>query len=300
MALTIRPLHPLFVAEVSGVDPKHRIESETFLEIEAALDRYGVLVFREAPLSDEEQIAFSRLFGPVELPVGSIRRDRRRRLREDIVDVSNLDAGNHIRAPEDRWRLMMLANQLWHTDSSFKRVPGKISLLSAREVPPAGGETEFADLRAAYDALDAPTRQQIDGLSAEHSIFYSRKRVGYHDFSQEERAALPPVSRPVVRVHPGSRRTSLYLGSHASHIVGWPMAEGRALLDRLTAFATEPRFVHSHSWRRNDLIIWDNRCTLHRVRPYDDLRHRRDMRRTTVADAEEGLDLAPFGGVGIT
>jgi alpha-ketoglutarate-dependent 2,4-dichlorophenoxyacetate dioxygenase len=197
---------------------------------------------------------------------------------------------NNIRSTSDRWRMFMLANQLWHTDSSFKRVPGKVSFLSAHEVPLSGGETEFADLRAAYDALDAATKERIDGLVAEHSIFYSRSLIGYTEFSNEERAALPAVPQTLVRIHPGSGRKTLYLASHASHIIGWPVEQGRALLDELITFATQPCFVHQHRWRAGDLVVWDNRCTLHRGRPYDDANCRRDMRRTTVEDSAPTLE----------
>lgn len=216
----------------------------------------------------------------------SIRKDRKHRLHSNaLADISNLDENNNIRSTSDRWRMMMLANQLWHTDSSFKRVPGKVSFLSAHEVPPSGGETEFADLRAAFDALELATKERIEGLVAEHSIFYSRSLIGYTEFSDEERAALPPVPQTIVRIHPGSGRKTLYLASHASHIIGWPVALGRALLDELITFATQPRFVYQHRWRAGDLVVWDNRCTLHRGRPYDDANFRRDMRRTTVEDS---------------
>jgi alpha-ketoglutarate-dependent 2,4-dichlorophenoxyacetate dioxygenase len=285
MTISSRPLHPLFGAEVSGVDLRETVDQDTFAEIETELDRYAVLVFRDQPLNDEQQIAFSRLFGPIETSIGTIRKDRKNRLNGELSDISNLDENNNIRPLSDRWRMMMLANQLWHTDSSFRRVSGKISLLSAREVPPSGGETEFADLRAAYDALDQTTKERIDGLVAEHSIFHSRSLVGYAEFSNEERAALPPVPQIIVRSHPGSGRHTLYLASHASHIIGWPVEQGRALLGELIAFATQPGFVYQHHWRLGDLIVWDNRCTLHRARPYDDLNDRRDMRRTTVEDS---------------
>jgi alpha-ketoglutarate-dependent 2,4-dichlorophenoxyacetate dioxygenase len=283
--IVVSPLHPAFVGEVSGIDLRHAVDPHAFRLIEEALDRYAVLRFHEQMLNDQEQLAFSRLFGRLETAIGTIRSNRRQRLdSHELVDVSNLDADNGIRPPSDRWRLMMLANQLWHADSSFKRVPGKISLLSAREVPPSGGETEFCDLRAAYDALDTATKQRIDGLVAEHSIFHSRSLVGYNDFSNEERSALPPVPQALVRVHPGSRRKTLYLSAHASHIVGWPVEQGRALLDELTAHATQLRFVYQHRWRAGDLVIWDNRCTLHRALAYDDANCRRDMRRTTIED----------------
>ena len=294
MRILVKALHPLFAGEVSGVDLRLPVDRNVLLEIEAALDRCAVLVFRGQPLADEEQIAFSRRFGPLETSIGTIRKNRKHRLRSELADISNLDGENNIRAPGDAWRMMLLANQLWHTDSSFKRVPGKISLLSAREVPPAGGETEFADLRAAYEALDEPMREKIDGLVAEHSIFHSRSLVGYTDFSEEERATLPPVPQALVRVHPGSDRKTLYLAAHASHIVGWPFEQGRKLLEELTAFATQSQFVHRHCWQVGDLVVWDNRCTLHRARPYDDARYRRDFRRITVEDSAPTLKQAPI------
>jgi alpha-ketoglutarate-dependent 2,4-dichlorophenoxyacetate dioxygenase len=285
VALQIRQLHPLFAGEATGIDLRDLTDRTAIDEIAAALDRHAVLVFREQVLGDEHQIAFSRLFGPLETPIGKIRKDRKQRLRKELADISNLDENNNIRAASDRWRMMLLANELWHTDSSFKRIPAKFSLLSAREVPPEGGETEFADLRAAYEALNERMKEQIESLVAEHSIFHSRSLIGYTEFSDEERAALPPVRQTLVRVHPGSGRKTLYLASHASHIVGWPTEQGRTLLDELTAFATERRFVYQHRWRVGDLVIWDNRCTLHRARPFDDARYRRDMRRTTVEDS---------------
>jgi alpha-ketoglutarate-dependent 2,4-dichlorophenoxyacetate dioxygenase len=290
MTVFFRPLHPIFVSEVSGIDLRNPLTRDTFLKIQAALDRYAVLVFRDQPLDDEQQIAFSQLFGPLETSIGTIRRDRKLRLRREISDISNLDENNNIRGLADGWRMMMLANQLWHSDSSFKRVPAKMSVLSAREVPPSGGGTEFADLRAAYEALDEATKTTIDGLIAEHSIFHSRSLIGYTDFSDEERTALPPVPRALVRVLPGSGLRTLYLGSHASHIIGWPPLQGRALLGELLTFATQARFVHRHQWQVGDLVLWDNRCTLHRGRPYDDAQHRRDLRRTTIEESVPALN----------
>ena len=286
MSISVIQLHQDFVAELSGVDLRNPLEKDNFSEISKALDRWAVLIFRNQNLTDEQQIAFSQPFGPLETSIGTIRKDRKLRLQSNaLADISNLDENNNIRSTSDRWRMMMLANQLWHTDSSFKRVPGKVSFLSAHEVPPSGGETEFADLRAAYDALEQATKERIEDLVAEHSIFYSRSCIGYTDFSDEERAALPPVPQTIVRTHPGSGRRTLYLASHASHIIGWPEFQGRALLDELLTFATKPRFVYQHRWRAGDLVVWDNRCTLHRGRPYDDANFRRDMRRTTVEDS---------------
>ncbi len=291
MVIFVMPLHQDFVGEVSGVDLCSPLENDRFSEISEALDRYAVLVFRNQQLTGEQQIAFSKRFGKLETAIGTIRKDRKHRLDSSaLADVSNLDENNNIRSTSDRWRMFMLANQLWHTDSSFKRVPGKISFLSAHEVPHSGGETEFADLRAAYDALDTATKKRIEGLVAEHSIFYSRSLIGYTEFSNEERAALPAVPQTIVRIHPGSGRKTLYLASHASHIIGWPVEQGRALLDELITFATQPCFVHQHRWRAGDLVVWDNRCTLHRGRPYDDANCRRDMRRTTVEDSAPTLE----------
>jgi alpha-ketoglutarate-dependent 2,4-dichlorophenoxyacetate dioxygenase len=291
MTISTSALHPLFVCEVSGVDLRIPVDQKTFREIAEALDRYAVLVFRGQPLSDDQQIDFSGLFGPIETALGSIRKDRKTRLANRLLaEVSNIDANNKIRPLSDPWRLMQKANELWHTDSSFKPVAGKISFLSAHQVPPIGGETEFADLRAAYDALDGATKEQIENLVAEHSLFHSRSLLGYTDFTEDERAAFPPIPRSLVRVHPGSGRKTLYLASHASHIIGWPVDKGRALLKELTEFSTQPRFVYEQHWRPHDLVVWDNRCTLHRARPYDDAGYRRDMRRTTVED------IAPTSG----
>jgi alpha-ketoglutarate-dependent 2,4-dichlorophenoxyacetate dioxygenase len=291
MSIRVKSLHPLFVGSVSGVDLSGCIDRKTLGEIEAALNRHAVLVFPGQALTDERQVCLAGQFGPLEKSIGAIRKGRKARLRSELADVSNLTSNNGIRSRDDAWRMMLLANELWHTDSSFKRVPGKFSLLSAREVPPAGGETEFADLRAAYDALDERTKQIVEDLVSEHSIFHSRSLVGYTDFTDEERAALPPVPQRVVRMLPGSRRKTLYLASHASHIVGWPVERGRRFLRDLIDFATQPRFVYQHRWHAGDLLIWDNRCTLHRARPYDDLNHRRDMRRVTTEDSASTLEL---------
>jgi len=215
------------------------------------------------------------------------------RLRPDIADISNLDAEGRVLARDDRRNLFNLGNQLWHTDSSFKRIPAKCSLLSARELPSSGpvggGETEFADLRAAWDALPEARKRELDGLVVEHSIFRSRSQIGFADFNDEIFKQLPPVPQALVRHHPASGRTSLYLASHASHVIGWPVERGRALLKELIAFATQPQFVYQHRWTVGDLVIWDNRCTMHRGRPYDDTQ-RRVLHRTTVSDRANTLE----------
>jgi alpha-ketoglutarate-dependent 2,4-dichlorophenoxyacetate dioxygenase len=291
MAIEVTPLHPTLGAEVRGVDLSRPVSPGVFAEIEAAFNRHGILVFPDQRLTDEQQLAFTQLFGPLE--VNPNYAGAKMRLRPDIADISNLDAEGQVLARDDRRNLFNLGNQLWHTDSSFKRVPAKCSLLSARELPSSGpmggGETEFADLRAAWDALPEARRRELDGLVVEHSIFRSRSQIGFADFNDEIFKQLPPVPQALVRHHPASRRTSLYLASHASHIIGWPVEKGRALIEELIAFATQPRFVYQHRWTVGDLVTWDNRCTMHRGRPYDDTQ-RRVLHRTTVSDRANTLE----------
>jgi alpha-ketoglutarate-dependent 2,4-dichlorophenoxyacetate dioxygenase len=291
MAIQVTPLHPALGAEARGVDLTLPVSPGVFAEIEAAFNRHGILVFPDQRLTDEQQLAFSQLFGPLE--VNPNYAGAKMRLRPDIADISNLDAEGQVLARDDRRNLFNLGNQLWHTDSSFKRVPAKCSLLSARELPSSGpmggGETEFADLRAAWDALPEARRRELDGLVVEHSIFRSRSQIGFADFNDEIFKQLPPVPQALVRHHPASGRTSLYLASHASHIIGWPVEKGRALIEELIAFATQPRFVYQHRWTVGDLVIWDNRCTMHRGRPCDDTQ-RRVLHRTTVSDRANTLE----------
>ncbi len=291
MAIQVTPLHPTLGAEVRGVDLTRALRSEVFAEIEAAFNSYGILVLPDQPVSDEQQLVFSQLFGPLE--VNPNYAGAKMRLRADIADISNLDAEGRVLARDDRRNLFNLGNQLWHTDSSFKRIPAKCSLLSARELPSSGpmggGETEFADLRAAWDALPEARRRELEGLVVEHSIFRSRSQIGFADFNDEIFKQLPPAPQALVRHHPASGRTSLYLASHASHVIGWPVEKGRALLEELIAFATQPQFVYQHRWTVGDLVIWDNRCTMHRGRPYDDTQ-RRVLHRTTVSDRANTLE----------
>jgi alpha-ketoglutarate-dependent 2,4-dichlorophenoxyacetate dioxygenase len=212
------------------------------------------------------------------------RKDHNLRLHQNLADVGNLDAENRILETNNRQRLYNLGNRLWHTDSSFKRLPAYCSMLHARSIPPIGGHTEFADMRAAYDALPEATKQRIAGLVAEHSIMTSRGRLGFKDFDESERAAFAPVPQVLVRRLPDSGRMSLYIASHAGAIRGMPDDEARQLIDELTAHATQRQFVHAHRWREKDLVIWDNRCTMHRGMEFDDQRYKRDMRRATVSD----------------
>jgi alpha-ketoglutarate-dependent 2,4-dichlorophenoxyacetate dioxygenase len=281
MTLSIRRLHPRFVAEVSGVDLARPLDEPTFAAIRAALEEHSVLVFHDQAWSDEAQIAFTRRFGPLEETTTSIAQNTR--VAPQIADLSNVDAEGRMMSAEDRRMLYHKGNQLWHSDSSFKRVPAMASLLSAREVPPEGGETEYASLRVAWDALPVATQQRLDGLVAVHSFAYSRSLIAPGLLLPEQEAALPPVRQALVRANPVNGRKALYLGSHASYIVGLPVEEGRAVLGELLEAATRADNVYQHRWRAGDAVMWDNRAVLHRGRPWDTERYRRVMHRTTVA-----------------
>lgn len=283
MPISVRPLHPTFAAEVLGVNAAE-FTDEGLEAVAAAMDQYGVVVLRGQAMTNEQQIAFAENFGPIEPSVTRYRSDNRQRIEQrEIVDVSNLDENEKPRAVDDRLRMLLLGNRLWHTDSSFRAVPGALSMLLSRSIPPEGGQTEFSDNRAAYDALPAAMRARIDGLQAEHSLMHSREQLGFTDFSAEERAALPPVQHPLVRQSPAQGRKALYIGSHASHIVGLPVPEGRMVLRDLVDHATQREFVYSHEWQVGDLVIWDNRCTMHRGKAYDES-YKRDLRRVTTSD----------------
>jgi len=282
MAVSIRQLHPVFVGEVSGVDLRQALTRDEAAAIDAGMDRYAVLAFHGQEITDEQQIAFSRNFGEIENSYGgNVTKPNQKRLNPLMNDVSNLGEDNRPLARDDRRRLFNLGNQLWHSDSSFRAVPAKYSLLSGRVIVEKGGNTEFADMRAAYDALDVETKTLIEDLVCEHSLMYSRGQLGF-EVTDEERVLFRPVRQSLVRTHPVTGRKSLYLASHAGTIVGWPVPEARALLRDLTEHATQPQFVYSHKWRQYDLVMWDNRQTMHRVRRFDDALVR-DMRRTTVA-----------------
>jgi alpha-ketoglutarate-dependent 2,4-dichlorophenoxyacetate dioxygenase len=284
MISSVRQMHAQFVAEAEGVDLAAAPAAPTLQMLNEAINRYAVVILRGQLLNDDRLLELGRLFGDIEPPRNH--RVERRLKRPELADISNLDANNQLRGREDHRRLDALGNRLWHSDASFRAVPGALSMLFAHVVPPVGGETEFADLRAAYDALPADVKVRIDGLLAEHSIFHSRGQLGFTDYTPAERAALPPVSHPLVRVHPGSKRRTLYMGAHAAHITGWPVADGRLLLRDLMEHATQREFVYRHAWRPGDLVIWDNRCTLHRGRPYEDAIHPRDLRRVTTKDLD--------------
>jgi alpha-ketoglutarate-dependent 2,4-dichlorophenoxyacetate dioxygenase len=284
MPLTFHKLHPRFVAEVSPVDLRHVHECETLDEIRAGMDEYAVLVFRDQSFSDEEQLAFAQRFdGTLHTKTGAAVLGKSRLATEALADISNVDENGEILRSDDRRRMYALGNRLWHTDASFQDPPGRYSMLSARVVPTVSADTEFADMRAAYDALDLQTKEQLEGLQAHHSIAHSRQTLGF-EFSREEEDKLKGAIHPLVRINPRTQRRSLYLASHASRIVDWPVPEGRLLLRDLIEHATQVAFVYRHVWRVGDLVIWDNRATMHRARPFDDASHRRELRRVTTLD----------------
>jgi alpha-ketoglutarate-dependent 2,4-dichlorophenoxyacetate dioxygenase len=286
MSLSVRQIGSCFVGEVSGVDLRKPLSRQEASEIEAAMDHYAVLVFHDQDITDEQQMAFALNFGERENPRGgNITKKEDYRLDSGLNDVSNLGKDGRPLARDSRTHLFNLGNCLWHSDSSFRAIPAKFSLLSARVVNPKGGNTEFADMRAAYDALDDETKTEIEDLICEHSLMYSRGSLGFLDYSDEEKQMFKPVRQRLVRTHPRHGRKSLYLSSHAGAIIGMSMPEARVLLRDLTEHATQPRFVHVHEWKLHDLVMWDNRQTMHRVRRYDQSQPR-DMRRATVAGTE--------------
>ena len=284
MSISIRQLHPVFVGEVAGIDCREPLGREEVAAIEAGMDRYAVLVFRDQNITDEQQIAFTRHFGELEgyNTPGHVRRREDQRLGPGIADFSNLDKHGNIMSDEDRVWFFKLGDRLWHSDSSFRPTPAKYSMLSARVLPSWGANTEFADMRAAYDALDARAKAEVEELICEHSLIYSREAIGFTDLTPEEIAAFRPVRQRLVRTHPMTGRKSLFLASHAGAIVGWTLPEARMFLRDLTERATQREFVYSHSWRPYDLVMWDNRSTMHRARRFD-RNEVRDVRRTTLA-----------------
>jgi alpha-ketoglutarate-dependent 2,4-dichlorophenoxyacetate dioxygenase len=299
MAIDIVPITSGFGAEIGDLDLSQPLAAADVEAIKQAFWAYAVLVFPDQKLDVEQHLAFARHFGPHETSIAVYRpaADKALRVQKEIADVSNLDASGAVWGRESRTRMFQMANRIWHTDSSFKQLPALASLLYARSIPPVGGHTEFADERAAYDALPAATRQRLEGLVAEHCIAHSRARLGFTAFSDEERQNMPPVPQVLVRTLPQTGRKTLYLASHAGRILGMPEAEGRALIDELIAHATQRQFVYTHRWRLHDLVMWDDRCTMHRGTEFDDVRWPRDMQRATVSDVansceQEGVQAA--------
>ena len=293
MAATFAPLHPVFVAECSGVDIGEPLSTKNAAAIQDGMDRYAVLVFRRGvPLTTAQQLAFTQALGELEPPYTQIRPEEGMRLDSPrLSDISNLGPGDRILPRDDRKRLFSLGNQMWHSDSSYKKVPARYSALNAHVIPPSGGDTEFADMRAAWDMLHPDVKAKVKGLVCEHSRIYSKGALGFR-FTESEERDFAPVRQPLVRVHPKSGRTSLYLSSHAGRIVGWPVPEALMMLRELTEHATQREFVYRHKWRVGDLVMWDNQCTMHRARPFDDEQYPRDLRRTTLTCGKPAVALA--------
>jgi len=282
MPVITRQIGLCFAAEVEGIDMAKPLSADEVAAIHAGMNKYAVLVFHDQRITDDQQLAFTQSLGDLEHTAGaSLRAPDEYRLPTTFADVSNLDQNSKVFARDDRRRLFAIGNRLWHSDSSFKVVPAKYSLLHAHSVPSKGGNTEFAYMPAAYDALDEDTRAQVEDLVCEHSQIFSRAQLGFTDFTDEERARFKPVRQRLVRVHSGTGRKSLYLSSHAGTILGWPLPEARLLLRDLIEHATQREFVYAHKWRVGDLVMWDNRQTMHRARPFP-VNEPRDMRRTTL------------------
>jgi alpha-ketoglutarate-dependent 2,4-dichlorophenoxyacetate dioxygenase len=286
MTLTFRKLHPYFAGEVSPVDLRRVHDPETLAAIRGGMDEYAVLVFRDQPFTDAEQLAFAeRLDGVLHTKLGISALQKNRLGNEALGDISNLDENGEIMKSDNRRRMYGLGNRLWHTDASFQDPAGRYSMLSAKVVPPVDADTEYADMRAAYDALPEDEQARLEGLRVHHSIAYSRQTLGF-EFSESEQDALKGAIHPLIRTIPRSKRRSLYVASHASRIIDWPVPEGRLLLRDLIEHATRPEFVYRHQWRVGDLVIWDNRATMHRARAFDDAKYRRELRRVTTLDVE--------------
>jgi alpha-ketoglutarate-dependent 2,4-dichlorophenoxyacetate dioxygenase len=292
MGLAFTPLHPHFAGEASPIELRAVHDAETLATIRAGMDRYAVLVFRDQAFTDAEHLAFAERFdGTLHTKLGSAAIQKNRFGNEALGDISNVGPDGNLMQTGDRRRAYSLGNRLWHTDASFQDPPGRYSMLHAKVIPPVGADTEYADMRAAYDALPDAMKAQLEGLRVHHSIAYSRQTLGF-EFSQNEEEALKGAIHPLVRTIPRSGRRSLYVASHASRIVDWPVPEGRLLLRDLIEHATQRQFVYRHAWRVGDLVIWDNRATMHRATPFEDTKHRRELRRVTTLDMG-GPEMAP-------
>jgi alpha-ketoglutarate-dependent 2,4-dichlorophenoxyacetate dioxygenase len=282
MTIKVEPLTRHIGGRMTGIDARKPLTPDEVSAIDAGMDKYGVLVLPGQDITDAQQLAFTASFGAFQDGANSTERKAELRLDPAFADVSNLDKSGQKLARDDRRRMASLGNRLWHSDASFRVVPAKYSILSGRIVVTQGGNTEFADMRAAYDALDAATKAEIEDMICEHSLIYSRAQLGFEAYKAEELAAMKPVRHRLVRTHPTSGRKSLFLSAHIGTILGWPQPEAMAFIRDLTEHATQPEFVYSHKWTQHDLVIWDNRATMHRVRRYDDLGTVRDLRRTTT------------------
>jgi len=288
--LTITPLKPEFGARIGGADLRRPLTAEEFAVLDAAINRYGVLVIPGQDIDDDQQMAFAAHFGPIDQTRATVDVQKQRLKHFAMNDISNLDEKGEILAADDRRRFFSLGNRLWHSDSSFKATPAKHSLLHARSIPPSGGETEFADTRGTWEALPAEMQAQLRDLVCDHSLIFSRAQLGFAEWTEAERRQFAPVPQRLVRLHAESGRAALFLSSHIGRIHGMPTPEAMMLIRDLLEHATQPRFVHTHRWAVGDVVMWDNRTTLHRGRAYDDRRYKRDMRRVTLSDVAPTLE----------
>jgi alpha-ketoglutarate-dependent 2,4-dichlorophenoxyacetate dioxygenase len=279
VSITVNPLTDVFAATVSGVDLVHGLDDALFAEVERAFEDHGILIFHDQPMDDDQQIAFSERFGPLERTISASPTGGTAFARQSNIDIKT----GEIIVQKDRRMEYQRGNYLWHADSTFKETPSLCSILSAREVPLEGGATEFASTRAGFESLSPDRQRELETLVVEHDLLHARREIGFH-FTKEESAQTPPVRHPLVQTNPVTGRKSLMIGAHASHIVAWPIEKGRALLDSLLEAATQPENTYRHAWRTGDLIIWDNRAALHRATPYDAQKHRRLMQRTTISN----------------
>ena len=286
MTLQLQALHPLFAAQASGLDLTQALSAQDVKDINAAMNQYAVLVWRDQPMTQAQQIAFSESFGPLDIGLKRVFKRKERLDDERLIDISNVDLNGELHRRDSPKTLSSFANQLWHSDSSFMSPRAAYSMLHALVIPSEGGNTEFCDLRAAYDALPLDLKEEIQDLSAEHYALHTRLLLGDDAYTDEQKKAIEPAVWPLVSVHPGSKRQVLFVGVHAHKIMGWPIAEARIFLSDLLEHATQRSFVYAHQWQVGDLVMWDNRSTLHRGRRYD-LNQRRELRRTTFNDVPE-------------
>ncbi len=284
MPIRTFPVTEHFAAEIGDIDLTQALTASDLANVKAAFAQYGVVVFPAQNLSQDDHLRFAAHFGPLEGSIQGTIQGEKLRIRSEFADIANLDANGQVWKADSRLRLFQMGNRLWHTDSSFKLIPGYASMLYARSIPPIGGHTEFADLRSAYEALPAPMKQRLKGLVAEHSLLYSRAKLGYTQFTDSEKLAFTPVRRPLVRLHLESGRTTLYMASHVGKIDGMADDEAAQFMKDLTAHATQRQFVYTHRWRVSDLVMWDNRCTMHRGTEFEDTRWPREMERVTTSD----------------
>lgn len=290
MSIHLSPIFENFAARATGIDLRQRLSAAQIEQIHAAMNRYGVLVFEGQDLNDDEQMQFASLLGPIEEDAAVVDVQLQRLKHRQMIDISNLEVDGSIMAGNDRRRMFNLGNRLWHSDSSFKVIPAQYSMLHARVVPPEGGETEFADMRWAWDRLPQAIKDMVEPMICDHSLIYSRALLGFEEFTETEKLAFAPVPQRLVRRHEGSHRKSIFLSSHIGQIHGMLRPEAMSLIRELIEQACAQQYVYRHAWQAHDLVIWDNRCTMHRGRPYDDIRYKRDMRRLTLADRASTLE----------